>query len=104
MQEDCVCVIPGDRGDLIVGTMLANISPKYPNVAGIVLSAGFLPERSIVNLMDGSQKPLPILAVPTGTFETANKVANIKTRIYPANQYKIKLCLDLLKELLMQKH
>lgn len=95
MQEDCVCVIPGDRGDLIVGTMLANISPQYPNVAGIVLSAGFLPERSIVNLMDGSQKPLPVLAVPTGTFETANKVANIKTRIYPANQYKIKLCLDL---------
>jgi len=95
MQEDCVCVIPGDRGDLIVGTMLANISPKYPNVAGIVLSAGFLPERSIVNLMDGTQKPLPVLAVPTGTFETANKVANIKTRIYPANQYKIKLCLDL---------
>ena len=95
MQEDCVCVIPGDRGDLIVGTMLANISPKYPNVAGIVLSAGILPERSIVNLMDGTQKPLPVLAVPTGTFETANKVANIKTRIYPANQYKIKLCLDL---------
>ncbi|WP_114792955.1 phosphate acetyltransferase [Niabella yanshanensis] len=95
MQEDCVCVIPGDRGDLIVGTMLANISPQYPNVAGIVLSAGILPERSIVNLMDGSQKPLPVLAVPTGTFETANKVANIKTRIYPANQYKIKLCLDL---------
>lgn len=95
MQHDCVCVIPGDRGDLVVGTMLANISPKYPNVAGIVLSGGFLPERSIVNLMDGSQKPLPILAVPTGTFETANKVANIETRIYPANQYKIKLCLDL---------
>lgn len=95
MQDDCVCVIPGDRGDLVVGTMLANISPKYPNVAGIVLSGGFLPERSIVNLMDGSQKPLPILAVPTGTFETANKVANIETRIYPANQYKIKLCLDL---------
>ncbi|MCH5720190.1 phosphotransacetylase family protein [Niabella hibiscisoli] len=103
MQEDCVCVIPGDRGDLIVGTMLANISPKYPNVAGIVLSAGILPERSIVNLMDGTQKPLPVLAVPTGTFETANKVANIKTRIYPANQYKIKLCLDLLKERWMQR-
>ncbi|WP_346238587.1 phosphate acetyltransferase [Niabella insulamsoli] len=95
MQNDCVCVIPGDRGDLIVGSMLANISPQYPNVAGIVLSGGFLPERSIVDLMDGTQKPLPVLAVPTGTFETANKVANIKPRIYPANQYKIKLCIDL---------
>ena len=95
MREDCVCIIPGDRGDLIVGSMLANISPNYPNVAGIVLSAGYLPERSIVNLMDGTQKPVPILAVPTGTFETANKVAGIKPRIYPANQYKIKLCIDL---------
>ncbi|ANH81399.1 phosphate acetyltransferase [Niabella ginsenosidivorans] len=95
MPEDCVCVIPGDRGDLVVGTMLANMSPHYPNVAGIVLSGGLLPERSIVNLIDGSQKPLPVLAVSTGTFETANKVANIKSRIYPANQYKLKLSLDL---------
>ncbi|MGC4233318.1 MAG: phosphate acetyltransferase [Niabella sp.] len=95
MQEDCVCVIPGDRGDLIVGTVLANMSPQYPNVAGIVLSGGFLPERSIVNLMDGTQKPLPVLAVPTGTFETASKVANIKSRITPRSQYKIKLSIDL---------
>ncbi|HMR85210.1 MAG TPA: phosphate acetyltransferase, partial [Niabella sp.] len=94
-QEDCVCVIPGDRGDLIVGTVLANMSPQYPNVAGIVLSGGFLPERSIVNLMDGTQKPLPVLAVPTGTFETASKVANIKSRISPRSQYKIKLSIDL---------
>ncbi len=95
MTDDCVCVIPGDRSDLIVGTMLANMSPQYPNVAGIVLTGGFLPERSIVNLMDGTQKPLPVLAVSTGTFETASKVANIKSRIYPGNQYKIKLSIEL---------
>ncbi len=95
MTDDCVCIIPGDRADLIVGSMLANISPKYPNVAGIVLSGGFLPERSVVNLMDGTQKPIPILAVRTGTFETANLVANIKPKIYPGNNYKIKLSTDL---------
>ncbi len=98
MTSDCVCVIPGDRADLIVGTMLANMSPKYPNVAGIVLTGGFLPERSIVNLMDGTQKPLPVLAVASGTFETANRVANIKSKIYPANQHKIKLSIDLFEE------
>jgi len=95
MQEDCICVIPGDRGDLVVGSMLADMSPHYPNVAGILLTGGFLPERSIVNLIDGAQKPIPILAVHTGTFEAANKVANIKPVIYAGNQYKIKLCLDL---------
>ena len=54
-----------------------------------------MPERSIVNLMDGTQKPLPVLAVSTGTFEAANRVANIRPRIYPGNQYKIKLSIDL---------
>lgn len=95
MQEDCVCIIPGDRGDLIVGTMLANMSPQYPNVAGIVLSGAFLPERSIVNLLDAAQKPIPVLAVSHATFETASKVANIKSRIYSGSQYKIKLCIDI---------
>ncbi|MFT3901885.1 MAG: phosphate acetyltransferase [Niabella sp.] len=95
MSDDCVCIIPGDRADLIVGTMLANISPRYPNAAGIVLSGGLVPERSVVNLMDGSQKPIPILAVRTGTFETATRVAGIKAKIYSTNKYKIKLCMDL---------
>ncbi len=93
--EDCVCVIPGDRSDLIVGTMLANMSHNYPNVAGIVLTGGFLPERSVINLIDGPQKSIPIVAVNMGTFETATKIANMKPKIYAGNNYKIKLSIDL---------
>ncbi len=92
---NCVCVIPGDRADLIVGSMLANMSQNYPNVAGIVLTGGFLPERSVIKLIDGPQKSLPIMAVNVGTFEAATKIANIKPKIYPGNQYKIKLSIDL---------
>lgn len=93
--DDCVCVIPGDRSDLIVGTMLANMSHNYPNVAGIVLTGGFLPERSVIKLIDGPQKSIPIIAVNTGTFETATKIANMKPKIYAGNNYKIKLSIDL---------
>ncbi len=93
--DDCVCVIPGDRADLIVGSMLANMSQNYPNVAGIVLTGGFLPERSVIKLIDGPQKPIPIMAVNTGTFETATKIANIKPKIYAGNHRKIKLSIDL---------
>lgn len=93
--EDCVCIIPGDRADLIVGSMLANVSHNYPNVAGIVLTGGFLPERSIIKLIDGPQKPLPIMAVNAGTFEAATKVGNIKPKITADNIYKIKLSIDL---------
>lgn len=93
--EDCVSIIPGDRADLIVGSMQANVSHNYPNVAGIVLTGGFLPERSIIKLIDGPQKPIPIMAVNTGTFETASKVANIKPKITSDNLYKIKLSINL---------
>jgi phosphate acetyltransferase len=93
--EDCVSIIPGDRADLIVGSMLANVSHNYPNVAGIVLTGGFLPERSVIKLIDGPQKPIPIMAVNTGTFETASKVANIKPKITSDNLYKIKLSINL---------
>ena len=93
--DDCVSVIPGDRADLIVGSMLANMSQNYPNVAGIVLTGGFLPERSVIKLIDGPQKSIPIMAVNTGTFETATKIANIKPKIYAGNTYKIKLSIDL---------
>lgn len=93
--DNCLCVIPGDRADLIVGTMLANISPRYPHVTGIVLSGGFVPERPVVNLMDGSDKTIPVLAVHTGTFETATRIAAIKPKLYPGNVQKIKLSIDI---------
>ena len=95
ITDNCVCVIPGDRSDLVVGSMLANMSQNYPNVAGIVLTGGFLPERSVINLIDGPQKSLPILAVHSGTFETATKIANIKPKVYAGNHHKIKLSIDL---------
>lgn len=94
ISPDCVAVMPGDRSDLVIGTMLANMSPNYPRVAGVVLTGGFLPERSVVNLMDVTQHTLPILAVSTGTFETASRIANIQPKIYAGNDYKIRLAID----------
>ncbi len=95
ITDNCVCVIPGDRADLVVGSMLANLSGNYPNVAGLVLTGGFLPDRSVIDLIDGPQKTIPILAVHTGTFETATRIAAIKAKIYAGNKYKIKLSIDM---------
>ncbi len=95
ISPDCVAVMPGDRSDLVIGTMLANMSPNYPRVAGLVLTGGFLPERSVVNLMDGTQTTLPVIAVSTGTFETASRIANIQPKIYAGNEYKIRLAIDI---------
>ena len=49
ITPDSLCIMPGDRSDLIVGTSLANISPKYPNISGIILTGGFTPEDLLSN-------------------------------------------------------
>ncbi|AZI70660.1 phosphate acetyltransferase [Cloacibacterium normanense] len=95
ITPDSLCIMPGDRSDLIVGTSLANISPKYPNISGIVLIGGFTPERSIINLMLDNQKPIPIITTNLGTFEAASVISRIKPKIYAENKSKIKLSIDL---------
>ncbi|MDE3212726.1 MAG: phosphate acetyltransferase, partial [Bacteroidota bacterium] len=91
LEENTLIVTPGDRGDIIIAMLQANISKNYPKVAGIVLSGGLEPEEPIVRLIKGLETVIPIVQVQTGTFETVNKVGNIKTRIYPDNEAKIEL-------------
>lgn len=98
ISEGCLAVIPADRSDLIVGTLAAHLSSNYPRVAGLVLSGGFAPEKSIVKILDGTQKMIPIMLSKLGTFETANNIGNIKSKIYPESAEKIKLCIQLFEK------
>ena len=44
LKENVLIVTPGDRGDIIIGALQANLSASYPKVAGIVLTAGAIPK------------------------------------------------------------
>src|SRR4051812_13929666 len=86
LKENVLIVTPGDRGDIIIGALQANLSASYPRVAGIVLTAGTLPEEPMMRLIEGSPTIIPIIAVETGTFETTTMVGAIQSRITPDNQ------------------
>ena len=86
LTEDSLAVLPTDRTDLIAGTLVANYS-NYSNVKGMVLYGGFEPDKSIVKMLSKSN-----------TFETANLIGNIKSRIYPENTEKVKMLLQLFDE------
>ncbi|WP_139922634.1 phosphate acetyltransferase [Hymenobacter sp. DG01] len=94
LKENVLIVTPGDRGDIIIGALQANLSASYPRVAGIVLTAGSEPEEPVLRLIEGLQTVVPILAVPTGTFETSTRVGAIKSRISPDNPQKIQLAIQ----------
>lgn len=94
LTENVLIVTPGDRGDIIISALQANISTRYPKIAGIVLTAGYELEEPIVRLIQGLQTIVPIISVNTGTFQTSNLVGSIHSKITASNTKKIQLAID----------
>ncbi len=98
LEENTLIVTPGDRGDIIVAMLQANISKNYPKVAGIILSGGLEPDEPIVKLIEGLETVIPIAQVETGTFETVNKVGSVQSRISHENKFKIELAINVFEK------
>ncbi len=94
VKENVLIITPGDRGDIIIAALQANLSTSYPSIAGIVLTAGTEPEEPIIRLINGLQTVVPIIAVKTGTFQTTTQIGNIRSRITADNTKKIQLAID----------
>ncbi|UEG50382.1 phosphate acetyltransferase [Ferruginibacter lapsinanis] len=94
LKENTLIVTPGDRADIIVAMLQANLSKNYPKVAGMILTGGLEPEEPILKLMEGLESVLPIILVETGTFATVNTVGNIQSRIYATDKNKIDLAIS----------
>ncbi len=98
LKENVLIVTPGDRGDIIIGAMQANLSSSYSKISGIVLSSGLLPEEPLIRLIQGSPSIMPIISVKTGTFETTAKLGAIQSRLTPGNKKKIQLAIDVFEK------
>jgi phosphate acetyltransferase len=89
LKENGLVITPGDRADIILGALQANISANYPSISGIVLTGGLLPEDSIIKLIEGLSDIVPIISVKDGTFSVVNRIGAIKSQIYAQNTQKI---------------
>lgn len=94
VKENVLIVTPGDRGDIIIAALQANLSTSYPKVAGIVLTAGAEPEEPIIRLIEGLQTLVPIISVNTGTFQTTTQIGAIQSKITADNTKKIELAIN----------
>lgn len=98
IKENVLIVTPGDRGDIIIGALQANLSANYPKVAGIVLTAGTVPDEPVTRLIEGLQTVIPILTVQQGTFGTTTAIGGIHSRITVDNRKKIELAIDVFEK------
>jgi phosphate acetyltransferase len=90
LNEGTVVITPGDRSDILLGTIMADTSTAYPRLAGIILTGGMKPADSVKKLIDGFTKSkLPIISVESDTFTTAIHVSEIEGALVADNKRKI---------------
>src|SRR5690606_13828747 len=103
LHPNSLMVTPGDRGDLIIGTLQANISRNFGKVAGIIVSGGISPDPSIVKLIEGLETIVPILEVDKPTFLAVTEVNQIRSRIAATDTEKISIAIRLFEKWVDEK-
>ncbi|ARC57540.1 Phosphate acetyltransferase [Frondihabitans sp. 762G35] len=95
LTEGAVVVVPGDRSDVLVATVLAHASDTFPSLAGIVLNGGFDLAPQVVRLLGGLDSTLPILWSDLGTYDTALRITQTRGRLAAESPRKYDLALAL---------
>ena len=52
--RDGLCIVAGDRPDVLLALVTAHAADGFPSLAGIVLNGGFRPSERVEELVQGS--------------------------------------------------
>jgi phosphate acetyltransferase len=101
IEDGALIITPGDRADIILGTLATFFAATYPNIAGIVLTGGLTPEPPVQRLIDGlrstrvARMPTPVISVASDTYQTATSAYTVRAALTPENDRKIATALGL---------
>ena len=91
-------ITPGDRADVIVASLASLTSSSMPNISGLLLTGGLLPEEPILKFIEGFPNIVPVLLVQENTFEAARKADKVHAVIAPTDTRKITKALALFEQ------
>ncbi len=90
VQDGGLVITPGDRSDIILGSLACGYSDQYPTIAGIVLTGGLQPAPQVAKLVAGLQRvAISIFSVAEDTYDTAMRASSVRSVIAPDNERKI---------------
>jgi len=95
VEDGDLIIAPGDRCDIILASIASLYSPNFQNLAGILLTGGFVPGPNVMRLLEGRALPVPVLGVATDTYTTTRNVDTVPAVITPDNNRKIALALGI---------
>ena len=90
LEDGDLVIAPGDRLDMILGSIVANYSKDFPSISGMILTGDYVPDDVFMKLVRGvGEFTIPILTSKDDTFQTAMKVSETRAKIMPDSLNKI---------------
>ncbi|MFE8987906.1 phosphate acetyltransferase [Streptomyces collinus] len=94
LTPGCLVVTPGDRADLVVGSLAAH-SAGTPPIAGVLLTLDEVPGDHILTLADRLAPGTPVLSVAGTSFPTAEQLFSLEGKLNAATPRKAERALGL---------
>ena len=98
LVDQAVVIVPGDRSDVLIGTLAAAHADTFPTPAGLVLTGGFEPDPVTARLLAGFPGSPPVVLAQGSTFEVATVAAGLRGRMRARSDRKIEAALHLAAE------
>ena len=94
LVEGTLVITPGDRSDILLGSLLADAAVTYPRVAGLILTGDLRPAPQVRRIIEGLRRsPVPVLTVGVDTFKAGTLASQVRGRIRPENPRKMAIAL-----------
>jgi phosphate acetyltransferase len=93
LEEGTLVIVPGDRPDVLIASIISTLSSKFPTVAGVLITAGYDLHPTIRRLLETA--PFPVLEVPERTHAAATLVDSVRPAITVDNERKVAAALGL---------
>ncbi|MEV7246791.1 phosphate acetyltransferase [Streptomyces sp. NPDC093248] len=94
LTPGCLVVTPGDRADLVVGSLAAH-SAGTPPIAGVLLTLNEVPSQEILTLAARLAPGTPVISVAGNSFPTAERLFSMEGKMTAATPRKAETALGL---------
>ncbi|MCX5560836.1 phosphate acetyltransferase [Streptomyces sp. NBC_00038] len=94
LTPGCLVVTPGDRADLVVGSLAAH-SAGTPPIAGVLLTLNERPTNEILTLAARLAPGTPVVSVAGNSFPTATELFGLEGKLNAATPRKAETALGL---------
>ncbi|MFF1791927.1 phosphate acetyltransferase [Kitasatospora sp. NPDC058243] len=94
LTEGALVVTPGDRADLVIGSLAAHAAGAPP-IAGVLLTLGQHPGPNVMALAARLAPGTPVAVVPEGSWPTAATLTHLEGKLTAASPRKAEIALGL---------